>query len=55
MPASGSASLSPPGGRDALIDKKLIEADNDVYCCIDPEMRIAINLSREERDKRDVT
>jgi hypothetical protein len=41
-------------GRDALIDKNLIEADNDVYCCIDPQMRLAINLNRK-RDKRDVT
>lgn len=37
-------------GRDALVDKRLIEADNDVYRCIDPEMRIAINLNRKQRD-----
>lgn len=42
-------------GRDALVDQKLIEAENDVYRCIDPEMRLAINLHRKQRDKRDVT
>ena len=42
-------------GRDSLVDKRLIEAYNDVYRCIDPAMRIAINMTRKQRDKRDVT
>lgn len=42
-------------GRDALVDQKLIEPENDVYRCIDPEMRLDINMTRKQRDKRDVT
>jgi len=42
-------------GRDALVDKGLIEAENDVYRCIDPAMRLVINLNRKQRDRRDVT
>jgi hypothetical protein len=42
-------------GRIALVDMKLIEAENDVYRCIDPAMRLAINTTRKQRDKRDVT
>jgi KaiC/GvpD/RAD55 family RecA-like ATPase len=42
-------------GRDALVDKGLIEAENDVYRCIDPAMRLAINMTRKQRDTRDVT
>lgn len=42
-------------GRDALVEKRFIEAYNDVYRCIDPAMRLAISLNFMPRDKRDVT
>ena len=37
-------------GRDALVEKRFIEAYNDVYRCIDPEMRLAISLNPVQRD-----
>jgi len=42
-------------GRDALVDQRLIEAENDVYRCIDPAMRLDINMTRKQRDGGDVT
>lgn len=42
-------------GRDALVDKRIIEVVNNVYRCIDPAMRLDINMTRKLRDTRDVT
>lgn len=42
-------------GIDALVDRRLIEVDTDTFRCIDPAMRLAINMTRKQRDTRDVT
>jgi len=42
-------------GRDELVDKGLMTADNDVYLTLEDEVRLAIVMQREGPDKPDKT